>query len=152
MNPVDPDAGHVAQSSKVGFGSSPFNLEPSHLAGRGSHPIGAPTIDGGSHDGVARKMLGIVDILLAGPAPVDRLSRQAGNRSRLFRPRRRPDGTLPATSISSSVSPSSRHASRLESKGFLLPGSSSFRRQSKWTRKGAGIASTIGPTMIAPPR
>ena len=65
VHPVDPNAGQGGQRRQAIIRRQPFRLEPSHLAGRGGHPIEALTVHDGAHDGIVRQALGIVHVLIA---------------------------------------------------------------------------------------
>jgi hypothetical protein len=54
-----------------------FLLEPSHLAGRGGHPIEVLTVHDGAHDEIVRQALGIVHVLIASKTAEHRLAKKS---------------------------------------------------------------------------
>ena len=77
VHPVDPRPGQLRQRSQVGLGREPAGLEAPHLAGRGREPVHSLPADDGPHGRVTGEALGVVDVLVAGEAAVDRLPQQA---------------------------------------------------------------------------
>ena len=77
MHAVDPGAGQVGERGEVGLGGQPLGLESTHLAGRSGGPIEPLPAHNGTHGRIAGEPFGVVDVLVAGEAAVDRLPQQA---------------------------------------------------------------------------
>ena len=80
MHPVDPGTRQIRQRFQIGVRRQPLGLEAPHLAARCRRTVETLTADDGPHGGVAGEPLGVVDILVAGEAAEDRLSKQPGQR------------------------------------------------------------------------
>ena len=75
---VDTETWKLGERYEIVQGAQPLRLEASHLAGRGRQSLEAVPIDDGTHRGVDQMPVGVVDILVAGEAAVDRVPQQAG--------------------------------------------------------------------------
>ncbi len=77
VHPVDPNAGQGGQRRQIIIRRQPFRLEPSHLAGRGGHPIEALTVHDGAHDRIVREALGVIHVLVSGEPTEHRLTKKS---------------------------------------------------------------------------
>jgi hypothetical protein len=72
---VDPLPGEIDQLLEVVRAGECFCLETGHLADGSGLSVLCPTADHGSYGGIEAEAFGVVDILVAGQAAEDRLSR-----------------------------------------------------------------------------
>jgi len=79
VNPVDPQAQQVRKRSEVVVGRQQLGLEPPHLAGRCPATLNCLAADDPPHRGIAPEPVGVVHVLVAREASIDRLPEQTGD-------------------------------------------------------------------------
>ncbi len=71
---VDPQARQVHQLIQIRLGRQRLGLEAGHLASRSGHGVTGPPTDDSAQGGVDTEAFGVVEVLVAGQAPIDRLA------------------------------------------------------------------------------